>query len=313
MAGQTMTDLILHHYPQSPVAEKVRKALGVKGLKWQSVIQPRIPPRPYLFPMNGGYRRIPVLQMGADFYCDSLLIIDELERRFAQPSLFPQGDQAVQWGLARWMDTQLFPLAVRMAMVPALDQVPAELAADRARLYLGAQGDFAAERAAMPHTLAQMRAQLAWVEAQLAHHTASFLTGEAPALADVVLHHLVWFIQTRYNEQAAFLSAFPALQAWAERLAAFGEGTATVLEPDQAQAKALAILPADVPTSLGDEVFVLGERVGIVADSDSGETPVQGVIAAISPQRLVLDIVSEAAGATRVHFPRVGYRITPAA
>lgn len=32
-----MSDLILHHYPMSPFAEKVRLILGCKGLAWRSV------------------------------------------------------------------------------------------------------------------------------------------------------------------------------------------------------------------------------------------------------------------------------------
>ncbi|CAM4786253.1 unnamed protein product [Rotaria magnacalcarata] len=59
-------ELILYHYPQSPFAEKVRTAMGLKNLKWFSVITNRIPPRPHLDVLTGGYRRIPVLQVGAD-------------------------------------------------------------------------------------------------------------------------------------------------------------------------------------------------------------------------------------------------------
>ena len=40
--------------------------LGFKGLAWKSVEQPPILPKPDLTPLTGGYRRIPVLQEGAD-------------------------------------------------------------------------------------------------------------------------------------------------------------------------------------------------------------------------------------------------------
>ena len=76
-----MSEIILHNYPESPVAEKVRIALGIKGLEWLSVKIPRIPPKPLLMPLTGGYRRTPVMQIGADIYCDSQCIIRELERR----------------------------------------------------------------------------------------------------------------------------------------------------------------------------------------------------------------------------------------
>src|SRR5271167_178323 len=76
-----MTDIILHHYEISPYSEKVRIGLGLKGLAWGSVEIPVIMPKPDLTALTGGYRKTPVLQIGADIYCDSQLIMRELERR----------------------------------------------------------------------------------------------------------------------------------------------------------------------------------------------------------------------------------------
>jgi glutathione S-transferase len=83
--------IILHHYPQSPVAEKVRIVLGMKGLSWKSVEIPRLPPKPNLVALTGGYRLTPVMQIGADIYCDTKCIIRELQRRFPFPTLFQGG------------------------------------------------------------------------------------------------------------------------------------------------------------------------------------------------------------------------------
>jgi len=40
-----MTKLILHHYPVSPFAEKIRCVLGFKNLAWKSVIIPSVAPK----------------------------------------------------------------------------------------------------------------------------------------------------------------------------------------------------------------------------------------------------------------------------
>ena len=82
-----MTDLILHHYPNSPFSEKVRVAFGIKQLAWKSVVIPNIMPKPDLMPLTGGYRKTPVLQVGADIYCDTQLIMLEIERRCPKPPL----------------------------------------------------------------------------------------------------------------------------------------------------------------------------------------------------------------------------------
>jgi len=61
-----MSEVILHHYPMSPYAEKTRRALGIKKLAWRSVTIPVIMPKPDLMPLTGGYRKTPVMQIGAD-------------------------------------------------------------------------------------------------------------------------------------------------------------------------------------------------------------------------------------------------------
>src|SRR4029079_11985290 len=84
----------LHHYEISPYSEKVRLGLGFKGLAWGSVEIPVIMPKPDLTALTGAYRKTPVLQIGADIYCDSQLILRELERRHPTPSFYPAGHGA---------------------------------------------------------------------------------------------------------------------------------------------------------------------------------------------------------------------------
>ena len=83
--------IILHHFDESPFSEKIRVIFGFKGLSWASVRIPRIMPKPDLMPLTGGYRRTPVMQIGADVFCDTQIIIREIERRFPSPTLFPSG------------------------------------------------------------------------------------------------------------------------------------------------------------------------------------------------------------------------------
>lgn len=74
-----MADIILHQYATSPFSEKVRLLLGAKGLAWHAVEIPAILPKPDLLALTGGYRRTPVLQVGADIYCDTALICEVLD------------------------------------------------------------------------------------------------------------------------------------------------------------------------------------------------------------------------------------------
>ena len=106
-----MHEIILHHYDMSPFARKVRLMFGLKGLPWRSVQIPIVMPKPDLTELTGGYRRTPVLQIGADIYCDTKMCARLLERLHPVPSLFPNGDEASVWGLSRWSETS-FMMAV---------------------------------------------------------------------------------------------------------------------------------------------------------------------------------------------------------
>src|SRR5882757_9954188 len=108
-AGQDA--LILHQYDISPYSEKIRGALGFKGLAWLACDQPVIMPKPELVALTGGYRRIPVLQIGSDIYCDSDLILDEIERRFPAPAFFTCGRAAAE-AYRLLADEKLFPTIV---------------------------------------------------------------------------------------------------------------------------------------------------------------------------------------------------------
>jgi hypothetical protein len=133
----TMTSthpIILHHFEESPFSEKIRVVFGVKKLEWTSVLISRIMPRPDLMPLTGGYRRTPVMQIGADIYCDTQCIIRELERRFGEPTLFPRGYEGLGSATAMWSDRSFFQNTVNLVFGALADRVPPDFIADREKL-----------------------------------------------------------------------------------------------------------------------------------------------------------------------------------
>ena len=114
----------LHHYPNSPFSEKVRIAFGVKQLAWKSVHSPSMMPKPDLMPLTGGYRKTPVLQVGADIYCDTQLIMLELERRAPRPTLLPVDKAGEARALAMWADRNVFWPAVGVVMARSAASCP---------------------------------------------------------------------------------------------------------------------------------------------------------------------------------------------
>ena len=122
-----MADLILHHYEGSPFAHKIRAIFGFKGLAWRSVEIPMIMPKPDLMPLSGGYRRTPVMQVGADIYHDTQLIAAELERRHPAPTLYPAGGEGLAHALTFWADGALFGATTGAAFAHIADKMPAGL------------------------------------------------------------------------------------------------------------------------------------------------------------------------------------------
>ncbi|HIM43531.1 MAG TPA: glutathione S-transferase family protein, partial [Rhodospirillales bacterium] len=197
-----MSDIILHHYPQSPVSEKVRVVFGLKDLDWRSVTIPRLPPKPDLMPMTGGYRLTPVMQIGADVYCDSHSIIREIERLNPEPTLFPGGAAGMAWGVGRWTDGPLFTSVIALVFGDAGDDLPDDFREDRGPLYFGAGYDIAQMTRDLPATLTQIRAQLQWMDDRL--ETRNFMLGAEPGLPDALCYYLVWFIRGRYSKGPEF-------------------------------------------------------------------------------------------------------------
>ena len=304
-----MSDIILHHYPQSPVSEKVRVVFGLKDLDWRSVTIPRLPPKPDLMPMTGGYRLTPVMQIGADVYCDSHSIIREIERLNPEPTLFPGGAAGMAWGVGRWTDGPLFTSVIALVFGDAGDDLPDDFREDRGPLYFGAGYDIAQMTRDLPATLAQIRAQLQWMDDRL--ETRDFMLGAEPGLPDALCYYLVWFIRGRYSKGPEFLSQFRRLVPWEECVKAIGHGRPADMDSKEALAVAKAATPEtsetgdDDPTGLkpGDEVTV--EPIGIGLPN-----AVTGRIVRIGTQEIAIARADEQVGDVVVHFPRVGYWVT---
>ncbi len=305
--------IILHNYPQSPVAEKIRVGLGIKGVNWFDVEIPRLPPKPFLTTLTGGYRRTPVMQIGADIYCDSLCILNELDARFPEPAFTTDNNPGLQWSASRWLDTGVFDVAVKVVLGAAGDELPEDFAEDRGRLYLGPDWAAGLARAnrELPHLLAQLCETFDGFELQL-RQTQAFLTGTKPAAIDARLYHIVWFLAGRWAGGPALMKRYPNIDQWRQRVYDLGSGRKTDLSPQQAIeiAKSTATQCKSEIATHEPQAFKAGQTLAIVADLDGGEEPVIGQLRAISSSRVSVDRVSGDADEVCVHFPRIGYRIS---
>ncbi len=306
--------IIYHAYPQSPVAEKIRVAFGVKGLSWRSVEIPRLPPKPLLTTLTGGYRRTPVMQIGADIYCDSFCIIEELEQRFPVHSFYRTTEAGLAQCLSRWTDGALFELSVKIVLGSAGDALPEDFAEDRGRLYLG--GDNWAENlkkanTQLPHLVAQFRVTCSWLD-QVLEDKRKFLLGDEATALDAQIYHVIWFIRGRFAGGEALLSEFPNLVGWEKSIQALGHGTSSDLTAEEAIEIAASTIPKtkEYVQDNDPQGLQAGMQIKVGPDVESGEQFVTGIIRYADIHRIAITRTCEQTGTdVCVHFPRTGYRI----
>jgi glutathione S-transferase len=300
--------IILHHFDQSPFSEKIRLIFGLKNIAWTSVRISRIMPRPDLMPLTGGYRRTPVMQIGADIFCDTQCIMRELERRFPAPSLLPAGYDGLAWGSAMWTDRPFFQNTVNLVFGMLADKVPADFIEDREKLR-GAKFDVAAMKAVIPQMRDQFRAHLAWIDTQFGDER-TWISGETPSLCDVDAYMNLWYLRSSIENSDEMFAEFDHARAWAGRLRAVGHGSRTELS--SAEALEIAARAAPETEELHDPNDPNGRKVGDkveVMPDDYGKVRVAGEVVALSPQHIAIRRHDPRAGEVVVHFPRAGFLV----
>ena len=307
----TTSPIILHHFDESPFSEKVRIVFGLKNIAWTSVRISRIMPRPDLMPMTGGYRRTPVMQIGADIYCDSQCILRELERRFPQPGLFPDGNPGIGWATAMWTDRSFFQNTVNLVFGSLADKVPQAFIADREKLR-GAKFDVAAMTSAIPQMRDQVRAHLQWIELQLGDGRL-WLDGSNASFLDVNAYMNVWYIRQNLASAETLLAEFGHTRAWEARMRAVGHNSRSEMSTSEALgiAKNAAPQTAELSDPGDPNGRKPGDRVEVMPD-DYGKIKVGGEIVALSPQHIAIRRHDPLAGEVVVHFPRAGFLVLPA-
>jgi glutathione S-transferase len=306
-----MSQVILHHYPLSPYSEKIRLALGLKDVTWCSVDIPIWTPRPKLTPMTGGYRRTPILQVGAEFYCDTLHILRLIEVLGSSGSLYPKGLEGLAKALGWWIEKSSFMNAVCLT-IGNMPGLPQELIDERRPLFR-VNLDPKALRPKRAMYLQRVNAHIAWLAEVLADGR-KFVLGPDPSAADLSAYHPVWFARQNGGSEVNELISFASvIDPWYKRVTAIGHGSFSEMTPDQAIGVAKANEPSD-PDEWSSEAQNIGLRRGdwVSVTPDDYGNPVYGRILAWTPDELVLRHEDPSVGKVNLRFPRVGFDVAPA-
>ena len=297
-----MTKPILHHYPLSPFAEKIRRMLAYCECAYDAVETSPMLPRKDLDLLTGGYRRIPVAQWGSDIYCDSRAIAERIATDCARPELAPSLQSPEQSEFIRHVDGELFFAVVGLAFAGSLKQKMRKqfgvlgllrFVWDRMKLMRGAKPTPRGHQAK-----ALVMSHLADMESRLKD---DYLFGDTPTLADFSAYHSLWFLYVVGEHPG--IEAYPNMQAWMDRMAALGTVQMTTITA----ADSLKIAKENAPQLAESGLETSGESIKVLPD-DYGLLPVTGQLVLESEHEFIIARRHVRVGEVHVHFPKQGFR-----
>ncbi|OAG41866.1 hypothetical protein AYO21_03869 [Fonsecaea monophora] len=324
--------IILFTYDISVFGRKVDWYMTLCRLDYfQCIVLNRLP-RPVLEKLGIQYRRIPILAINRDIYCDTRVILDKLEALF--PASRIGGKTPFERGLDHLFETWAIdagPFGRTAGLIPPTSDVmlDEEWLKDRAAMS-GRKFDRETMRQGRPEALAHARMYFTLMETELlADGRAFLLDTPEPTLADI---HAIWTFDWTLQEKMRMYEClekdvinptlFPKTFAYVDR---FRKVIADKSRPSVPAAVSSdeaidLILTSDFfePEGTVDPLDPLKLKKGQLVEVfpvDSGFTHHdKGELVSIGVNEVVIASTPKVGeGRLRLHFPRVNFRILPLA
>ncbi|KIK65304.1 hypothetical protein GYMLUDRAFT_70421 [Collybiopsis luxurians FD-317 M1] len=320
--------IVLYRYDTSPFSVKIDNILLLKNIPHLKVEVANVLPRPEITELLGlTYRRIPVLAIGNDVYCDTSLIASALERRFPVSAgfgtIFPAKKHggSPDTGLLKaftkhYADTLLFGWAT--ILLP-WDRFPDSFLDDRRMIApnLNVQTMMKSQSKAMSTLLSH----LALIDEQLQDGREWLFDTELPSLADLGVEFVFKWLRGFRNTGSLFdQDRFPHALKWLDRVHKFLHVSRKDFPAPKTLSKTdAANLIANSPYEPYEVVgfntaeaarlnLALGQIVSVAPD-DAG-LATTGKLVSLNLEECVIETKGTASNAIfRSHFPRIGFTI----
>ncbi|TDL29530.1 hypothetical protein BD410DRAFT_817606 [Rickenella mellea] len=328
------TPVVFYRYDGSPFSDKIDNVLLLKGIPHRKVDVRTVSmtlPRPEISDLLGvSYRRIPVLAIGNDVYCDTSLIASALEHCFPKEkgygTLFParSGTNKVDTGMIKafcmyYADRPLFSLAA--ACLP-YNKFPPKFLEDRAQFQGSKQMNVEAAIARQPMIKSTLSSHMELLEEQLSDGREWLFDTVLPSFADIAVHFpYFWVRHFRGMKDILPESKFPKSIAWISRISDYlnsrKAGDVAPSTKITGDAAAKVIVQAQPLAQVGFDTEE-AHRLGVhrdtqvsVAPDDTGRTVLtHGVLVGLNREEAVIE-TQGSAGKVRCHFPMLNFTIRP--
>lgn len=309
-------DIKLYHYTASPYARKIVWYLALRGLQYSEVKQPVIMPRPDLQAIGVNYRRIPVMAIGKDVYCDTRIILRKLEQLFPEGAIgatSPDG-LAVQKLFEVWhVEGPLFFRGVNS--MPSRNFSAPEFQKDREQM-TGRPWNRDAMDKQRPESLAYLQSVFKIYENLLSDGREWIISTHKPSLADIeavfVLHWL--YTSKALSEDLFPRSSYSKTFAWIERFDAAIKSAKNQspkpisLEGSKAAEQILAASYAENESGISSQEpqqLSVGDRVELYPTDSGFNNKDHGKLSSLTDDEIVIQLEN----GVRIHTPRAGFRV----
>ncbi|TKX27194.1 glutathione S-transferase-like protein 4 [Elsinoe australis] len=322
MATSTPNDIILFHYPFSPYARRIAWYLTLRNIPYKQSLQPPYLPRPLLTSLGISYRRIPLLSIGRDIYCDTRLIISALERLIpaspSHPSITPPSSIPYATLLSSFtIDGGVFARSAQL--------IPPELPLLNDARFTKDREDFMGRSwakeniiRARPEAIAHMRRIWDAYEAVLADGRPWVAGTEGVTLADIEgVWPLVWLGEIgALGEDWFGKGTYPKTHAWVERFKGEmkeREGRVKVAKVKEEEVFKVVTGGAVAGTKVVKDPVALkeGDEVEVWPIDTGFNHKDRGRLVGLDKEEVVIAVKTkkDPSKEIRVHAPRWGFRI----
>jgi len=338
MSEQPNCPIILFCYPGSPWSAKVEIYLALRKIPYAACHQPMTWPRPDLQALSINYRRIPLLAIGRNVYCDTALILRKLECLFPDNPLSALNDRgkAIDDLLEQWSQTAIMKTGAAF-IPPSMPLLSDQTFLDDRKALWGSGFDPDVLEESRPGLLAEVELNIGLIENLLSDGRLWLQDTKEPSLADIHgectgLQISVMYADSRitaafffqwatelsntFLEDHGFDKKFPRAYDFLRRYRAIVTACAnspvnTYVQGTDAIAQLRSTSLVDVENVVEENPshLVSGQMVAVFRTDDISGHKEFGVLVALSSHESVIAVGTNEESRVHVHCPRRNFTV----
>lgn len=307
-----MEKIILHRNYGSPYCQKIMVMLDYSQLDWYSELTSKGVPRPVQETLSGNYsRRVPLLQIGADIYCDTKEICEQIAELSGNKTLSYYNltkDQqnfsdALEYELGRAVVSKLTPMDL---ITSYFKHIPIKDACvfliDRFKLKSKIKKHKPLEDKSQEEWTSVLIQFLKRINKMLETHP--FLSeSKDPNYTDFSAYTHIWY-SNRINN-LKYAKNLPHIRAWLKKMESFTIGNYKSLSRGEALKIARDVEPNPID-SLNQKSDKLNTQVSVLVNDGLSfiMNPVNGILVGENENKTILERNHPDVGKVHIHIPK---------